>query len=174
MARPRGLIEVVCQNPACDFYHKEEGKDIIKRGLDAKTKHQRYYCIHCKKFFMETKGTPLFNKKMSEREIINICKHFVERNGIRSIGRLTGHHRDTIGNLLSDIVEHAEQMNDFLIHDLKLTPIECDEFWSFVKKKKRNLSIHAQNQILLALRQLVWVRVITVVHEKMRRLPHNP
>ena len=101
---------------------------------------------------METKGTPLFNKKMSEHEIINICKHFVERNGIRSIERLTGHHRDTIGNLLSDIAEHAEQMNDFLIHDLKLTPIECDEFWSFVKKKKRNLSVHAQNQILLAMR----------------------
>lgn len=152
MARPRGSIEVVCQNLQCDFYLKEKGKDIIKRGLDAKTGHQRYYCIHCGKFFMETKGTPLFNKKLPESEIINICKHFVERNGIRSVERVTGHHRDTIGNLLSDIAEHAERMNTFLIHDVKLSPIECDEFWSFVKKKKRTLSIHAQNQISLAMR----------------------
>ena len=113
MARPRGTIEVVCQNLHCDFYLEEKGKDIIKRGLDAKTGHQRYYCIHCGKFFMETKGTPLFNKKLPESEIINICKHFVERNGIRSVERVTGHHRDTIGNLLSDIAEHAERMNNW-------------------------------------------------------------
>lgn len=152
MARPRGLIEVVCQNPHCLYYLKENGKDIIKRGRDVNTRRQRYYCIHCGKFFMETKGTPLFNKKLPESEIITICKHFVERNGVRSIERLTGHHRDTIGNLLSDIAEHAEQMNNFLIHDVKLSPIECDEFWSFVKKKKRTLSNHARNQISLAMR----------------------
>ncbi|MCX6698323.1 MAG: hypothetical protein NTV68_00110, partial [Methanomicrobiales archaeon] len=26
MARPRGLIEVVCQNSHCDYFQKEEGK----------------------------------------------------------------------------------------------------------------------------------------------------
>ena len=93
---------------------------------------------------METKGTPLYRKQLSETEIINICKHLVEKNGIRSIERITGHHRDTIGRLLEDMAEHAEQMNDYLIENLKLTPFECDEFWSFVKKNKRRLSPAAQ------------------------------
>jgi len=39
----------------------------------------------------------------------------VEKNGIRSIERITGHHRDTIGRLLEDMAEHAELMNDFLV-----------------------------------------------------------
>jgi len=151
MARPRGLIEVVCQNPKCDYYMEEIGKDLVKRGLDTKTGHQRYYCHHCRKFFMETKGTPLFHKHLNEQEIINICKHFVEKNGIRSIERLTGHHRDTIGKLLNDIAEQAQKMNDFLIRDVGLSTIECDEFWTFVKKNKRKLSINAQNQILSAM-----------------------
>ena len=151
MARPRGLIEVVCQNPNCDYFRKEEGKDIIKRGSDARTGHQRYYCNYCRKFFMETKGTPLFNKKLKENEIINICKHFVEKNGIRSIERITGHHRDTIGNLLTDIAEHAKQMNEFLIQNVGLSTIECDEFWTFVKKNKRKLSAQAQKQISQAM-----------------------
>ncbi|MDG6219662.1 MAG: hypothetical protein QCI00_09525, partial [Candidatus Thermoplasmatota archaeon] len=69
-----------------------------------------------------------------------ICKHLVEKNGIRSIERLTGHHRDTIGRVLDDIAVHAELMNEYLIKDLGLTPLECDEFWSFVKKNKRTLS----------------------------------
>lgn len=154
MARPRGKIDVVCQNPDCKYYLREEGKDIIKRGKDAKTSHQRYFCNHCKRFFMETKGTPLFYKHLSEEEIIIICKHFVEKNGIRSIERITGHHRDTIGRLLTDIAEHATQMNDILIRELELSPIECDEFWSFVKKNKKMLSKKAQNQISLAMHGL--------------------
>jgi len=93
---------------------------------------------------METKGTPLYRKRLSEDEIINICKHLVEKNGIRSIERITGHHRDTIGRLLEDMAEHAEQMNDYLIKNLKLSPFECDELWSIVKKNRRKLSTLAQ------------------------------
>ena len=93
---------------------------------------------------METKGTPLYRKHLSESEIINICKHLVEKNGIRSIERITGHHRDTIGRLLEDMAEHAAEMNEYLIKTLELTPLECDEIWSFVKKNKKILSPAAQ------------------------------
>ena len=72
-------------------------------------------------------------------DIINICKHLVEKNGIRSIERLTGHHRDTIGRLLNDLAEHAEQMNDYFIKGLELTPFECDELWTMVKKNRKKL-----------------------------------
>ncbi len=143
MSRPRRDIKMVCQNPKCCYYHKETGKDIIKSGK-YRTGHQRYYCKHCKTYFMETKGTPLYRKRLSEDEIINICKHLVEKNGIRSIERITGHHRDTIGRLLEDMAEHAEQMNDYLIKNLKLSPFECDELWSIVKKNRRKLSALAQ------------------------------
>lgn len=81
MSRPRGEIYVVCQNDKCRFYIKEEGKDIVKRGK-YRTGHQRYFCHHCKTFFMETKGTLLYRKHLSKSEIINICKHLVEKNGI--------------------------------------------------------------------------------------------
>ena len=150
MARPRGEIKIVCQNPRCRYYMKEKGKDIIKSGK-YRTGHQRYYCKHCKTYFMETKGTPLYRKRLSEDEIINICKHLVEKNGIRSIERITGHHRDTIGRLLEDMAEHAQQMNDYLIRNLSLTPFECDELWSMVKKNRRKLSVMAQ----LGLRKMV-------------------
>ena len=137
MARPRGEIDVVCQNPRCRYYLKEKGKDIIKSGK-YRTGHQRYYCKHCKTYFMETKVTPLYRKRLSEEEIINICKHLVEKNGIRSIERITGHHRDTIGRLLEDMAEHAERVNEYLIHNLGLTQFECDELWTTVKKTEKS------------------------------------
>ncbi len=143
MSRPRSKIDVVCQNPRCQYYRKEKGKDIIKSGKYS-TGHQRYYCLHCNTYFMETKGTPLYRKHLSEDQIKEICKHLVEKNGIRSIERITGHHRDTIGNLLEDMAEHADDMNGYLLHDVGLTTFECDELWSFVKKKRRKLSVMAQ------------------------------
>jgi len=93
---------------------------------------------------METKGTPLYRKQLSESEIINICKHLVEKNGIRSTERLTGHHRDTIGRLLEDMAEHAEEMNAYLTKNLGLTPFECDELWGRVKKNRKTLTPAAQ------------------------------
>ncbi|MCK4348511.1 MAG: IS1 family transposase, partial [Thermoplasmatales archaeon] len=120
-----------------------KGKDIVKRGKN-RAGHQQYYCNHCSKWFVETTNTPLYHKHLSKDEIINICKHLVEKNGIRSIERLTGHHRDTISRLLEDLAEHAAFVNEFLIQELELTPIECDELWSFVKKNKRKLSQAAQ------------------------------
>ena len=143
MARPRSKNDVVCPNLLCKYYLKERGKDILKRGRNC-AGHEQYYCNHCNKWFVETSNTPLYHKHLSEKEITNICKHLVERNGIRSIERITGHHRDTIGDLLTDIAEHAENMNGYLIKNLKLSPTECDEFWTFVKKSKRRLTFKAQ------------------------------
>ena len=127
----------------CKYFLKKKGKDIVKRGKN-RAGHQQYYCNHCHTWFVETANTPLYRKHLSEDEIINICKHLVEKNGIRSIERLTGHHRDTIGRLLEDMAEHAEQMNNYLIKNLNLTPFECDELWSIVKKNRKRLSVMAQ------------------------------
>lgn len=143
MARPRSKIDMTCQNPRCKFYLKETGKDLLKRG-ENRAGHQQYFCNHCRKWFVETANTPVFRKHLSMTEIINICKHLVEKNGIRSIERLTGHHRDTIGRLLNDLAEHAEPMNNYFIKELKLTPFECDEIWSMIKKNRKRLSEKAQ------------------------------
>lgn len=151
MARPKGEIKVVCPNPRCRYYLEEEGKDIIKKGKYP-SGHQRYYCKHCKTYFMETNETPLYWKHLSKEEIIRICKLLVEKNGIRSIERITGHHRDTISRLLEDLAEHAEAVNDILLKEVKLSPIEVDELWSAVKKNKRELSARAKEQMRRAMR----------------------
>lgn len=151
MSRPRSDIKAVCQNYKCPHYRREKGKNIIKKGKYS-TGHQRYYCYNCRTFFMETKGTPLYRKRLSEDEITNICKHLVEKNGIRSIERITGHHRDTIGRLLEDMGKQAGIMNGILTKDLHWGPMELDEMWTFLKKSKRKLSASATVAIRQATR----------------------
>ncbi len=144
MPRPRSHTKAVCQNEKCAYYRKEKSKAVIKRARNS-AGHQRYTCLHCGKYFVETKGTPLYNKKLGEREIKKICAELVEKKGIRAIERTTKHHRDTIGKLLDDIAVHAKQFSEYLVHDLELSAYEVDEFWTFIKKTKRKLSIRARN-----------------------------
>jgi len=151
MVRPRGTIEVECQNSECAFYLKKEGKNIIKSGKYKSTGHQRYYCYHCKTYFMETKGTPLYRKHLSESEIINICKHLIEKNGIRSISRITGHHIGTICRLTSELAAHAEKANNYLLKDVGLSEFEVDEIWTFIKKNKRKLSKKAEHNLMMVM-----------------------
>jgi len=151
MARPRSKIDITCQNPGCKYFLKEEGKDILKRGKN-RAGHQQYYCNHCLTWFVETANTPLYHKHLSRKDIIQICKHLVEKNGIRSIERITGFHRDTIGRLLEELALHAEMVNDILLNEIKLGQFEVDEMWTTIKKNRRKLSKEAQIQMKKVMR----------------------
>lgn len=146
MARPRSKIKEVCENKECLYYHKEKGKDIIKKG-ENKARHERFYCFHCSKYFVETKGTPLYRRKLSERKIKSICKEFVETKGIRATERTVHVHRDTVTNVINSMAEHALSMTNYLVKDLGLSTYEVDELWTFLKKSKRGLSRKTINSL---------------------------
>ena len=148
MARPRSKIKEVCRNESCSYYRREENKDIIKRGKNS-AGHRQYYCFHCQHYFVETKGTPMFNRKLSERKVKSICKEFVEKKGVRAVERTLHVHRDTISDLLHDLASHAKDMTHYLVHNLGLSTHEVDELWTFVKKNLKGLSpttINSLNQ----------------------------
>lgn len=149
MARLRSRIKAVCQNNGCQYYRWEKGKDMTKQGTNT-AGHQRFFCFHCRRYSVETKGTPLYNKKLSERKIKQICKEFVETRGIRSTERMVHVHRDTISRLLNDFGDHAREMTLFLVQDLGLKTYEVDEIWAVVKKNRdaRNLrKINSLDQV---------------------------
>lgn len=155
MARPRSKFKAVCQNENCSHLQKEKGKNIVKRGFNT-AGHQRYYCFNCNQYFVETKGTPLYQKKLSERKIKAICKELVEKKGIRAVERTMHVHRDTISNLLHGLALHAKDMSKHLVHDLGLSTYEVDELWTFIKKNLKGLNpttINSLNQAKLLLQQ---------------------
>ncbi len=144
MARPRSEIKVVCQNKGCSFFNKEEGKDIIKKGVNS-AGHRQYFCLHCKGYFVETKNTPLYNSKLGEDEIKKLCLELVEKKGVRAIARTTGHNKNTILKLLDTLALHAATATEFMTRDLGLGEYEVDEIWTFVKKTKRKLNLQKKN-----------------------------
>jgi transposase-like protein len=142
--------EHFCSNENCSDYNKTGADNIIRRGHNAKGQ-QMFMCKTCGVRFVETKGTVFYNRHLSEKEIVLICKLLMEKNSIRAIERITEHHRDTIGSLVSDLATHCREVTDFLIKDVGLTKVEVDEMWSFIKKSKRTLAKESLTDLKMAM-----------------------
>lgn len=84
---------------------------------------------------MDTIGTSIYRKHLPKENIKLIYKLFLEKNGIRSIERITGHHRDTIRKLLMG-TEKNEKTEEYLIKEIGLTAEECKKLWKLLEKKK--------------------------------------
>ncbi|MFH1590715.1 MAG: hypothetical protein ABIC95_02195 [archaeon] len=136
MPRKLRKLDVACPNHDCRTFNKI-GLRNIKRNGKQSNGTQKYKCIDCNRNFVRTINTPFFHKHLSKKEIINICKMLSEKTNFRAIARITEHHLDTIRSIADAVAKHCEKFNNYFVQELKLTPIEVDEMWSFVKKKKK-------------------------------------
>lgn len=70
------------------------------------------------------------------RILVSLC----EGVGIKATCRLTGASKNTVLKLLAEVGEACALYQDRVMTGLELKQIECDEIWSFVGMKERNVS----------------------------------
>ena len=129
-------LDVACPNKECRAFNKTGLRNIVRNGFQPNGT-QKYKCTECGRNLVRTINTPFFHKHLNKKEIIRVCKLLAEKTSFRAIARATNHHLDTIRAIASAIAEHCKKFNDYFITELNLTPVEVDEMWSFVKKKKK-------------------------------------
>ena len=78
---------------------------------------------------------------LSMKEKTKILRALVEGCSIRSVERMTGHHRDTIMRLLVEAGKKAELVLNSKIKGIKAGHIQIDEAWTFVGKKNKQFNI---------------------------------
>ena len=77
--------------------------------------------------------------KTPVEEVARALLVVLRRGSLRAAEEITGHKYETIGAWLRRAGDHAEALTAALVHDLQLTEVEVDEFWSFVRRKKGTL-----------------------------------
>ena len=70
---------------------------------------------------------------------VRIAAALVDGMSIRAVERLTGHHRDTVMRFGVEAGEACERLHDALVRGVEAKIIECDELWSFIQKKRRQV-----------------------------------
>jgi IS1 family transposase len=77
--------------------------------------------------------------RLSRAERATIIRALVEGNSIRSTARMTGAARNTITTLLVQLGTACAAYQDRKLRFLTSSRIECDEIWSFVHAKAKNV-----------------------------------
>lgn len=122
----------LCPNPNCT------GSHVVRNG--SHRGRQRYCCRTCKTYFGETEGTPMYGLKTSAAEVAQALLIVMRRGSLRAAEEITGHKYETISVWLKRASTHASAITEVLASDLHLSQVEIDEFWSFVQKKREQLS----------------------------------
>jgi IS1 family transposase len=77
--------------------------------------------------------------KLSIQDRVQILNCLSEGMGVNAAARVTGKSKNTVLKLLADVGEACALYQDRAMNNLQCTRIECDEIWSFVGAKQRNV-----------------------------------
>jgi transposase-like protein len=128
---------VTCQNANCAYFNQEAGKNIIKYGKN-RNGRQKFMCHHCKRFFMETYDTHLFDSRINDDEYNIIYWLLLQKHSNRSIEKITGHSRNTIGRILTAFSEHPKNTERIVFLSINIPRAEMAEIWRTVSNNRKN------------------------------------
>src|SRR5438105_7523837 len=77
--------------------------------------------------------------KLSVQDRVQILNCLSEGMGVNATARLTGKSNNTILKLLADVGEACALYQDCVMVNLPCKRVECDEIWSFVGAKQKNV-----------------------------------
>ena len=77
--------------------------------------------------------------KLSFEKRVQVLSALVEGCSIAVTCRMTGVAKMTVLKLLCDVGEACSELHDRWFRDIPATRIECDEIWSFVGMKQKNV-----------------------------------
>lgn len=126
-----------CPNKECPNYGKTGLGNIIFYQKYGPNQIELLICRTCRKTFSERKGTIFFHAKKDIKTICEILKCLIEGSGIRATARIKGVSKNTVKRYLKLAGQHSKEVSDYLIKDLKITEVQLDEFWSFIKKREK-------------------------------------
>src|SRR6266545_3914952 len=77
--------------------------------------------------------------RLSLAKRVQVISALVEGCSVRSTSRLTGVAKNTILRLLADVATACTEYQDRVLRRLSCKRIQCDEIWSFVYAKAKNV-----------------------------------
>jgi hypothetical protein len=78
--------------------------------------------------------------QLSVERRAQVVRCLVEGNSIRATSRLTGASRTTVLSLLVDLGDLCRVYQDHVLRNLATKRVQCDEIWSFVGAKQKQVN----------------------------------
>ena len=133
--------EYACPNSHCTDHGKKGG------GNNNNVRLERRYgmnqvallrCRTCKKTFSENRGTPFFELRLPYEKLYQVLTALVRCGSIRGTADTVGVDKNTVMRIIRVAGEKMKEFNEFMLRNLKMDQVQCDEFWTFVSTKRGN------------------------------------
>lgn len=126
-----------CDNPSCPCYNKT-GANNIRTNSRAKG---QVYCNQCGNRWVLTKGTMFFGLKTPIDKVIKVLQSLVRGMGLRNTCRQEQVSADSVLDWIEKAAQHTNEFTQYMQQEMHLEQVQIDEFWSFVRKKRKILQM---------------------------------
>ncbi len=126
-----------CPNPGCPLYGKTAEGNIVSNGtIRAKQGEDRrkFICKACGSSFCSRTGTIFYDLRTPEEKVLLALKLLVKGMSLRGVADVLEVKLDTVRHWLKIAAEQSEKVNEMLLEELKVSQVELDALWTFVKK----------------------------------------
>jgi transposase-like protein len=133
-------LDVACPNPKCKHHDKKGLGNVVSNGTyrtRSTGKARLFLCRTCRKAFSSRNGTAFFDLRSPKKKVLMGLKLVAEGLGLRGTSRVLEIKLDTVRRWLASAALHCEQVSEMLLQDLKLSQVQVDELWTFVKKNTK-------------------------------------
>lgn len=97
-------------------------------------------------YFLDRSSRMVSMNRLSTVERVRVVSALVEGCSIRSTVRMTGVAKNTVVKLLADLGAACADYHDEHVRGVKSRRIQCDQIWSFVPMKQKNVPAAKQGQ----------------------------
>ena len=127
-----------CLNEDCEIHNRTGYGNIGHRCWYGKEKdRQLLHCKVCRKTFSAERYTVFGQTKLPKKKFCKILECLCKKMGVRGTASTVGVSTNTVTAVIRRAAQHFEGISEILFKELQITEIQMDEFWSYIKKKRR-------------------------------------
>lgn len=130
-----------CDNPKCSCYNKVKLDNI---RTNSRSKGQ-VYCNICGNRWVITKGTMFFGLRTPMDKVIKVLQCLCRGMGLNNTCRQENVTADSVLSWIDKASAHTNEFTKYMQQDMKLDQVQIDEFWSFIRKKRKDLQMRREN-----------------------------
>lgn len=143
MAKKRGrrsrFRDVACPNARCKFFGEVGTGTVVSNGtyFVGGARVRKFICRHCGKVFNSRARTPFRWLHSPKGKVLMALRLLVKGLSLRGTAEVLGVKLDTVRNWLRKAAAQADVVNHILVREVKLSQVQVDELWTFVKKNTK-------------------------------------
>src|SRR4030095_16464313 len=110
--------------------------NLRANGYPSGGRWRQLQCLSCKKYFLETQGTPLHGKRVPPEVLVWAVGALAEGLGMRAVARVFAVDPNTVLQWLREVADQAAACSRYFLHDVQGTQVQLDELFAVLSAVK--------------------------------------